>query len=78
MRRFGAICENMEGAAVAHVALMHGVNCLEVRGISNMVENRNLDTWDITMAVEVAQRFILKYIETSDEDAIPKLALERA
>lgn len=71
--RFSGICENMEGAAVAHVALMHGIDCLEVRGVSNMVENRDLSSWDIGTAVEVAQRFILKYIETFDEN----LALER-
>ena len=62
--RFGALCENMEGAAVAHVALMYGVDCLEVRGISNMVEDRDLSRWDIPRAVESVQRFVLKYIES--------------
>ena len=69
-RRFRGICENMEGAAVAHVALMYGVDCLEVRGVSNLVEDRDLGNWDIGSAVEVAQRFILKYIETFDDDGI--------
>lgn len=62
--RFGAVCENMEGAAAAQVALMYGVDCLEVRGVSNLVEDRDLSRWDIRLAVERAQRFILKYIET--------------
>jgi futalosine hydrolase len=62
--RFGAICENMEGAAVAQVALTYGVDCLEVRSISNMVEDRNLAAWDIPLAVAQSQRFILKFIET--------------
>lgn len=61
--RFGGICENMEGAAVAQVALRYGVDCLEIRGISNMVENRDLSSWNISGAVEAVQRFILKYIE---------------
>ena len=61
--RFGGICENMEGAAAAQVALRYGVDCLEVRGISNMVEDRDLSHWDISRAVEAAQRFLLKFIE---------------
>ncbi len=62
--RFGAICENMEGAAVAHVALKYGLDCLEIRGISNLVEDRDPSRWDIAKAVEKAQRFIPGFIET--------------
>jgi futalosine hydrolase len=62
--RFSApLCENMEGAAVALVALQHGVDCLEVRGVSNLVEDRDLSRWDIPFAVEQSQRFILKFLE---------------
>jgi futalosine hydrolase len=61
--RFSAICENMEGAAAAHVALMHGIEFLEIRGISNMVEDRDLSRWDIVWAAENAQRFIHAFIE---------------
>ncbi len=61
--RFGGICENMEGAAVAQVALIYGVDCLEIRGISNMVEARDLSRWDIPLAVERAQRLLLKLLE---------------
>jgi futalosine hydrolase len=63
--RFNALCENMEGAAVAQVALAWGVDCMEVRGISNMVEDRDLSRWDIRRAVENAQRFILAYLEST-------------
>jgi futalosine hydrolase len=69
--RFNAICESMEGAAVAHMALLWGVTCLEVRGISNRVEDRDLSTWDLQGAVEAAQRFVLKYIETEEEAETP-------
>lgn len=62
--RFNAICENMEGAAVAHVALLYGVDCLEVRGVSNLVEDRDLSRWNIPLAAEAAQRFLRKFIET--------------
>ena len=53
----------MEGAAAAQVALQYGIDCLEVRGVSNMVEDRDLSRWDIPLAAEQAQRFILRYIE---------------
>lgn len=61
-RRFGGICENMEGGAAAQVALLHGVDCLEVRGVSNLVEDRDLSRWDIPLAVERAQAFIVRFI----------------
>lgn len=63
LRRFPAVCENMEGAAVAQVALIYGVPCLEVRGISNMVEDRDLSRWDLKRAVGEAQRFLSRYLE---------------
>ncbi len=63
-RRFDGICESMEGAAVAHVALVHGVECLEIRGISNIVEDRDLSRWNIAEAAAKVQRFIREFIET--------------
>lgn len=64
IRRFGGICENMEGAAAAQVALLYGVDCLEIRGVSNVVEDRDPASWDIPLAVERAQEFILRFIES--------------
>ena len=58
----GPLCENMEGAAVAQVALRYGVDCLEVRGVSNLVEDRDLSRWDIPLAAERVQRFLLKFL----------------
>ncbi len=62
-RRFGGICENMEGAAIAHVTLLHDTGFLELRGISNMVEDRDVSKWDIPLSVEMVQRFIFKCLE---------------
>jgi len=63
VRHFGAITENMEGGAVALTCLRYGINCLEIRGISNQVDERDMSMWDIPLAVEAAQRFVLKYLE---------------
>lgn len=62
-RRYQAVCENMEGAAIALTALRYGLPCLEIRGISNLVEDRDMSRWDIGLAVEAAQRFVIKVIE---------------
>jgi futalosine hydrolase len=63
LRRFPGICENMEGAALAQVALIYGVPLLEVRGISNMVEDRDLAGWDIKRAVAEVQKFLAIYLK---------------
>lgn len=52
----GAVCENMEGAAAAQVCALYGVPFVEVRGISNAVEDRDLSGWDLPLANERAQR----------------------
>ncbi|MDD2501900.1 MAG: futalosine hydrolase, partial [Geobacter sp.] len=44
-------------------ALRYGVPCLEIRGISNLVEDRDMARWDIGRAVEAAQRFVIKVVE---------------
>lgn len=46
------LCENMEGGAVARVCAEFAVPCLEVRCVSNMVEDRNLANWQLAAAVQ--------------------------
>lgn len=61
-RMFSAICENMEGAAVAHICLLSGISAVEIRGISNIVEDRSdspLNISDIRRAAYNAQEFFL-------------------
>ena len=62
-QRFTAVAENMEGGAVALACLRYGIDCLEIRVISNRVEERDMGGWDIPLAVGAAQRFVLKYLE---------------
>lgn len=60
-RTMGAV-ENMEGAAVAHIAHLHGVPVGEVRGISNMVTNRDTKSWRLKAAAAAAQEAMLSWL----------------
>ncbi|MEN2995187.1 MAG: futalosine hydrolase [Thermodesulfovibrio sp.] len=61
-KKFNAICENMEGAAIAKVAQNYGIPVTEIRSISNLVINRSnlLKTEEVIKAAEIVQRFILE------------------
>jgi len=71
VRRTGGICENMEGAAVAQVCALHGLPFLELRGISNLVEDRDLSRWDLKRGAEAAQRAILHLLADWQGGKIP-------
>lgn len=56
--RTGGLAENMEGAAVAQLCARYGTPFLEVRGISNLVEDRDLARWDLPAATAAAQEAV--------------------
>ena len=60
--RTGGAVENMEGAAVAHVAHLHGIPVGEVRGISNMVTNRDTGAWRLKDAALAAQEALVSWL----------------
>lgn len=49
--KFGAICENMEGAAVARICEIYRVPMVELRCVSNLVEDRDKSKWKIKEAL---------------------------
>jgi len=57
-RRFRAICENMEGAAVAHICMLYNLPFTEIRGISNYAGIRDRRRWDIERASLNAQEIV--------------------
>jgi futalosine hydrolase len=61
--RTGGICENMEGAAVALACQQLSVPLLEVRGISNLVEDRDTSRWNLPLAVSSAQHAIITLLQ---------------
>ncbi len=48
--QFEGLCENMEGAAVARICEAFGLPCLEIRCISNFVEDRDIGRWRLKEA----------------------------
>jgi len=60
--RTGGGVENMEGAAVVHVAALHGVPVGELRAISNIVTDRDTTAWRIKDAATAAQEALLTWI----------------
>lgn len=55
---YNGLCENMEGGAVARVCKEFAVPCLEVRCVSNMVEDRNHENWQLAAAVTKCGRAV--------------------
>jgi len=51
MEKYDAQTETMEGAAFAQACLTAGVPCLELRAISNRVEKRNREAWQLKEAI---------------------------
>jgi futalosine hydrolase len=68
--RWGGICESMEGAAAAHVCAIHGVPFLEVRGISNLLVDRDRASWRIDEAAAAAQR-VVAVLRANHEELVP-------
>jgi len=61
-KRLSVICENMEGAAAAHICAMSDMKMIELRGISNIIKNRDsepLSKADILRGSESVQKFFL-------------------
>ena len=65
--RTGGLCENMEGAAVALACQQLSVPLLEVRGISNLVEDRDTSRWDLSGGMAAAQNAIMALLKAWPE-----------
>jgi len=62
-RRWQGSGENMEGGAVAQVCRAWEVPWLEVRGISNLVEDRDPSRWDLPRAGRHAQEAVADLVK---------------
>lgn len=61
---FNPQVESMEGAAFFYACLLEGISCVQIRSVSNKVEKRNKDNWDIPLAVKNLCSTTLQIINT--------------
>ncbi len=61
-KRFEALGENMEGAAVAQVATSYNKPFIEIRGVSNMAGDRNHKHWRMDIAFYNSQKAITDFL----------------
>lgn len=64
MARYNPAVESMEGAAFLFACLTEKIPCVQVRAISNYVERRNREAWNIPLAIENLNK---KAVEILDE-----------
>ena len=66
-QKYSADIETMEGAAFFYACKMSNVKFLQLRAISNYVESRNRENWDLPLAIEklnIAAWGLLQSIKT--------------
>lgn len=65
-KNFGCICENMEGAAIAHVCYYNNIPLIELRCISNIIKDRDgsgIDKGDLSRASLDCQSFLIENLD---------------
>jgi futalosine hydrolase len=55
--------ESMEGAAFFYACKQAGVPCLQIRAVSNYVEKRNRDAWQIGLAIKNLNSFAVELLK---------------
>lgn len=61
--RFNPQIESMEGAAFFYACNQSGVRCIQIRAISNYVERRNREKWNISLAIKNLNDTIINLLE---------------
>lgn len=56
--------ENMEGAAFFQTCLSMNVPFLQIRAISNKVESRNKDNWNLPLAIDNLNKILIEMIQS--------------
>ncbi len=62
IKRFEPDIETMEGAAFFYSCNQLGLNCLQLRAISNKVEERNTKNWQIALAITALNNALISLL----------------
>lgn len=65
IKKFNPTVESMEGAAVFYACNELKIPCAQVRSISNYVEPRNRDNWQIGLAIKNLNDWLIDFINTA-------------
>lgn len=60
--RLNPLTESMEGAAVLYCCEQLQLPCVQIRSISNYVEERNRDNWNIGLALKELNNWAVKFL----------------
>ena len=67
INKFHPDIESMEGAAFFYVSIMEKIPCIQLRSVSNRIERRNRENWDIHLSMhnlnEVISNFFVEIQE---------------
>ena len=64
LNRLNVQVESMEGASVFYACEQMNIKCLQVRAISNFVEPRTTDNWQIKLAIERLNAWLIDFINS--------------
>jgi futalosine hydrolase len=62
VKRVAPGTESMEGAAVFYCCYKTGTPCIQIRSISNYVEERNRDSWEIGLAIKNLNSWAIEFL----------------
>jgi futalosine hydrolase len=60
--RLNPALESMEGAAFFYACQQMNVPCMQIRAVSNYVEKRNRDNWNIGLAIKNLNTFAVEFL----------------
>jgi len=61
-QRLTPVTESMEGAAVFYGCSLLNIDCLQIRSISNYVEERNRENWKIGLAIKQLNDWAIEFL----------------
>jgi futalosine hydrolase len=62
-KRLGPQLESMEGAAFFYACNQMNTPCIQIRAVSNYVEKRNRDNWNIGLAIKNLNTFAMEFLK---------------
>lgn len=64
VKKFNPDIESMEGAAFFYVCMLEKIPCIQLRAVSNYVERRNKDKWNIPFALKNLTEVTIDFLKT--------------